>query len=74
MDTVEQTLGGGVISAYLQGCCGDINPAGADGELILKGNDDEVTRIAKQFAGDGASRFRQAIHVTLAKAQTESAP
>lgn len=52
MDTIEQTLGGGVVSAYLQGCCGDINPAGADGELILKGNDDEVTRIAKQFAGD----------------------
>jgi len=52
MDRIERALGGDGVAAYLQGCCGDINPAGLDGELILSGDDPEVRRIGEALAGD----------------------
>ncbi|XID95743.1 neutral/alkaline non-lysosomal ceramidase N-terminal domain-containing protein [Paenibacillaceae bacterium WGS1546] len=50
MDQIERALGDTAVSAYLQGFCGDINPVGTDGELILEGYDSEVARIGGELA------------------------
>jgi len=50
MERIEAAVGGGAVSAYLQGFCGDINPVGLDGELILEGYEAEVLRIGQELA------------------------
>lgn len=57
INNVDSGNGGGkVIAAYLQGFCGDINPVGLDGELIMEGYSSEVERIGNELA-------EQALHV-----------
>lgn len=48
MEIVEQSVGGGVIAAFLQGTCGDINPG--DDNQVIRGNNEVVLKIGKEFA------------------------
>lgn len=52
MADIERTLGDGAVAGFLQGACGDLNPAGPDGELILAGGDADVRRIGAALADD----------------------
>ncbi|NHN31647.1 neutral/alkaline non-lysosomal ceramidase N-terminal domain-containing protein [Paenibacillus agricola] len=52
MELIEEKLGDGAISAYLQGCCADVRPALVrDGEFY-RGGDDEVCRIGRALADE----------------------
>ncbi|MDF2671651.1 MAG: hypothetical protein K0R67_3957 [Paenibacillus sp.] len=46
MERVEQSLGGGAIATFLQGCCGDIRPnlTSSDGQFF-RGDDSDVCRL-----------------------------
>jgi hypothetical protein len=48
MEIVEQTSGDGVVAAFLQGTCGDINPG--DGERVIRGNNETVMQVGQAFA------------------------
>jgi hypothetical protein len=45
MNHIEREVGDGVISAFMQGYCGDINPC-------YRGSDPEVLRLGRRFADD----------------------
>jgi Neutral/alkaline non-lysosomal ceramidase. len=49
MDILERTIGGGVVSGYVQGWCGDINPV-KRGQLFFDGTDKDVRRFARRLA------------------------
>ncbi len=50
MEMLEQRLGAGVTSFYLQGCCGDVRPMLVrDGEFY-RGDDTDVVRLGEQLA------------------------
>lgn len=52
MGLIEQQLGDGVVSAYLQGCCADVRPALVrDGEFY-RGSDEDVRRIGQALASE----------------------
>lgn len=50
MELLESTLGGTAVAAFLQGCCGDINPS-EDGQFCF-GQDRDVQRLGRKFADD----------------------
>jgi hypothetical protein len=59
METVEKKLGGEVVAAYLQGCCGDIRPALIrDGEFF-RGNDSHVKELGSELAQEVLYILRQ---------------
>ncbi len=49
MELVESKVGGQVVSGFLQGSCGDINPA-IRGELFFNGTDKEVRKLGRRLA------------------------
>lgn len=51
MELLEREIGGGAICGYLQGCCGDNNPAKA-GELFFDGTDADVRAFGESLATD----------------------
>jgi hypothetical protein len=51
LNEIENALGGETVAAYLQGCCGDINPALIrKGEFYASGKDREVCELGKRLA------------------------
>jgi hypothetical protein len=52
MNHVEQTMGDGVIAAYLQGCCGDIRPKLVQSEQFYRGFDSEVRELGLSLASE----------------------
>ncbi|WP_409342368.1 neutral/alkaline non-lysosomal ceramidase N-terminal domain-containing protein [Paenibacillus sp. MBLB4367] len=48
MEQLEEAMGEGAIAAFLQGCCGDINP-GMEGRFCF-GDDSEVRQLGSKFA------------------------
>ncbi|MGN6812850.1 MAG: neutral/alkaline non-lysosomal ceramidase N-terminal domain-containing protein [Thermomicrobiales bacterium] len=51
MAEVEETLGGGAVAAYLQGCCGDIKVALFEGDTFKRGHDADVRAVGHRLAG-----------------------
>ncbi len=47
MDLVESELGEGAVAAFLQGCCGDVNPRVTEGDRFRKGDDRDVRRLGE---------------------------
>ncbi|MGZ4164578.1 MAG: hypothetical protein ACXVDB_08625, partial [Tumebacillaceae bacterium] len=47
---VEAHLGEGAVAVYLQGCCGDVQPALVEGERFAIGNDVDVCRLGRELA------------------------
>lgn len=66
MGLVEQALGDDVVSAYLQGCCGDINP-GRNGAFSF-GSDERV----RQLGGELAEETLAVIHRPMAAVASSS--
>lgn len=52
MDQVEQTHDGSPVSAYLQGCCGDLRPSLIHEEDFYRGNDQDVQRLGSTLADE----------------------
>lgn len=49
-DRLAAELGSGTTIAFLQGCCGDINPALYDGDAFRPGGDEELARLGGELA------------------------
>lgn len=52
MDLVEAAYDGGVVSLFLQGCCGDIKPRVIRDGWYYHGNDEDVRNFAGQLADE----------------------
>lgn len=52
METVEQSLGGGAVVSFLQGCCGDIRPALIRDDAFYRGNEDDIDRLGKSLSDE----------------------
>jgi hypothetical protein len=50
MEEVERQLGGNVISAFMQGCCGDIRPALIRDGNFFKGTDTDVCALGEKLS------------------------
>jgi neutral ceramidase len=49
-DRLAAELGGGTTIGFLQGCCGDINPALSDGDAYRFGDDEDIARFGGELA------------------------
>lgn len=52
MELVEGELDGGAVSAYLQGCCGDVRPALVRDGGFYRGSDAEVRELGGRLAAE----------------------
>lgn len=52
MENVEKQLGGEVISAFMQGCCGDIRPALIRNGEFYKGFDTDVCALGEKLSAE----------------------
>lgn len=50
MTALEAALGGGAVAAYLQGCCGDINPALIRDGALVRGHEAEIRAFGGALA------------------------
>lgn len=50
MDELEQELGGGAVSFFLQGCCGDVKVATLRGDRYYDGHEEDVARFGHELA------------------------
>jgi 6-phosphogluconolactonase/glucosamine-6-phosphate isomerase/deaminase len=55
MELVEDELGGGVVAAYLQGCCGDVRPALVRDGRFYRGGDAEVRALGERLGAEALS-------------------
>ena len=55
MELVEGEQGGGVVAAYLQGCCGDVRPTLVRDGRFYRGGDAEVRTLGERLGAEALS-------------------